>query len=89
MTVIIRLATPDDAPGVQAIYAPIVRETAIPFELESPSVEEMRQRIAETLMQRPRLVCEHPGDILGYVYASQHRSRAAYQRGLRIFTQFL
>ena len=31
MTVIIRLATPDDAPGVQAIYAPIVWETAISF----------------------------------------------------------
>jgi L-amino acid N-acyltransferase YncA len=45
MTALIRLATPDDAPGVQAIYAPIVRETAISFELEPPTVEAMRQRI--------------------------------------------
>jgi L-amino acid N-acyltransferase YncA len=29
MNAVIRLATADDAPGVQAIYAPIVRETAI------------------------------------------------------------
>lgn len=79
MTAKIRLATPDDAPGVQAIFAPIVRETAISFELEPPTVEAMRQRIAETLEQRPWLVCERRGDILGYVYASQHRTRAAYQ----------
>jgi L-amino acid N-acyltransferase YncA len=49
MTAIIRLATPDDAPGMQAIYTPIVRETAISFELEPPTVEAMRQRIAEIL----------------------------------------
>ena len=79
MTAIIRLATPDDAPSVQAIYAPIVRETAISFELEPPTVEAMRQRIAETLEQKPWLVCERQGDILGYVYASQHRTRPAYQ----------
>jgi hypothetical protein len=29
MNAVIRLATPDDAPGVQTIYAPVVRETAI------------------------------------------------------------
>ena len=53
MTAIIRLATPDDAPGVQAIYAPIVRETAISFELEPPTVDAMQRRIVETLQQRP------------------------------------
>jgi phosphinothricin acetyltransferase len=37
----IRLATPADALAVQAIYAPIVRDTAISFELEVPGVREM------------------------------------------------
>jgi L-amino acid N-acyltransferase YncA len=46
---IIRLAVPDDAAAVQAIYAPVVRDTAISFEAEPPSVEEMRRRIAATL----------------------------------------
>ena len=79
MPAIIRLATSDDASGVQAIYAPVVRETAISFELEPPTVEEMEQRIMKTLEQMPWLVCERHGDILGYVYASQHRTRPAYQ----------
>jgi L-amino acid N-acyltransferase YncA len=79
MSAVIRLATPDDARGVQEIYAPVVRETAISFALEPPTVEEMQQRIVKTLAQMPWLVCEHGGDILGYVYASQHRTRPAYQ----------
>jgi L-amino acid N-acyltransferase YncA len=79
MTAVIRLATPNDAVGVQAIYAPIVRDTAISFELEPPTVEDMAKRMAETLARLPWLVCEHRGDILGYVYASQHRTRPAYQ----------
>jgi L-amino acid N-acyltransferase YncA len=79
MNAVIRLATPDDASGVQAIYAPIVRETAISFELEPPTVAEMQQRIVKTLEHWPWLVYERRGDILGYVYASQHRTRPAYQ----------
>jgi L-amino acid N-acyltransferase YncA len=79
MNAVIRLATPNDAAGVQAIYAPIVRETAISFELEPPTVEEMQTRILKTLEHMPWLICERRGDILGYVYASQHRTRPAYR----------
>jgi len=79
MTAIIRLATENDAEQIQAIYAPVVRETAISFELEPPTVAEMRQRIAETLPQFPWLVCEGGDRLLGYAYASKHRARAAYQ----------
>ena len=75
----IRLATGQDAAQIQTIYAPIVSQTAISFELEPPTVDEMRQRMAQTLAHLPWLVCEHGGEILGYVYASKHRSRAAYQ----------
>jgi phosphinothricin acetyltransferase len=79
VTAQIRLATPDDALGVHAIYAPIVRETAISFEVDPPTVQDMRQRIVQTLEHWPWLVCERHGEILGYVYASQHRTRRAYQ----------
>jgi L-amino acid N-acyltransferase YncA len=79
MTAMIRLATPNDAPGVQAIYAPVVRDTAISFEWEPPSVDDMQQRIVEVVERMPWLVCEHRGEILGYAYASPHRVRAAYQ----------
>ena len=38
----IRLATIDDAEQIAAIYAPVVRETAISFELEPPTAGEMQ-----------------------------------------------
>src|SRR5262249_56747938 len=79
MSTIIRVARPEDAEAILAIYAPIVRETAISFEVEPPTRAEMQQRIATTLRQFPWLVCEHQGGVLGYVYASPHRARAAYQ----------
>ena len=74
----IRLATPDDAEQVQAIYAPYCH-TPISFEMEPPSVEEMRGRLAKVLGQYPWLLCEDGGEVLGYVYATQHRERAAYR----------
>src|SRR5262249_59355590 len=74
----IRLATPDDAEQVRAIYAPYC-ETPISFELEPPTVEEMRGRMAKVLGRYPWLVCEQGGEVLGYVYATQHRERAAYR----------
>jgi L-amino acid N-acyltransferase YncA len=79
MTATIRLATPNDAAGVQAIYAPVVRDTAISFEWEPPTVGDMQQQIVEVVERMPWLVCEHRGEILGYAYASAHRVRAAYQ----------
>ena len=79
MTATIRLATEADAEGIVAIYAPIVRETAISFEVEAPDVNAMRRRITETLAHLPWLVCERRGEVLGYAYASMHRTRAAYQ----------
>ncbi len=79
MASIIRFATENDAEQIQAIYAPNVIHTAISFELELPTVDEMRQRIVNVLKHWPWLVCEHDGEVLGYVYASEHRPRAAYQ----------
>lgn len=75
----IRPATLQDAGQIQAIYAPIVRDTVISFEQIVPSAPEMQRRISETLDQLPWLVCENQGEILGYAYAGPHRTRAAYQ----------
>ncbi len=79
MATTIRVATPQDAADILDIYAPIVRETAISFELEPPTVPEMQRRIEDTLSQWPWLVCDRAGEVLGYVYATRHRARAAYQ----------
>jgi L-amino acid N-acyltransferase YncA len=75
----IRLAAANDAEAIRAIYEPIVRSTAISFEVETPVVHEIEQRIVQTLSRWPWLVCEHGGEVVGYAYASKHRERAAYQ----------
>lgn len=74
----IRLATLDDVEQVQAIYAPYCA-TPISFETEPPTREEMRRRMEKIRGLYPWLVCEDGGEILAYVYASQHRERAAYR----------
>jgi phosphinothricin acetyltransferase len=80
MSALIRLAADTDAPAVQAIYAPYVRDTVISFELDVPTITEMRERIVRTLALMPWLVCEDSKhEVVGYVYASKHRERAAYQ----------
>jgi L-amino acid N-acyltransferase YncA len=76
----IRVAAPADAQALAAIYAPIVAGTTISFELVPPSVDEMRERISKTLDTLPWLVSEdRQAAVNGYVYASKHRDRAAYQ----------
>ena len=75
----IRCATPDDAAQIQAIYEPLVAGTAHSFETDPPDASEMRRRIEETLIRYPWLVSDDDGKILGYAYASPHRSRAAYR----------
>lgn len=70
----------DYSPGIAAIYAPIVHDTAISFELGPPTVEEMGIRIANTVQCFPWLVSlDAFGEVSGYVYASKHCDRAAYQ----------
>ena len=75
----IRVATEDDAEAILEIYAPIVRDTAISFEDEVPTVEEMRARIREKLQRYPWFVAEEDGELLGYGYAGPLRDRAAYR----------
>jgi len=77
---IVRVATAADAEAIHAIYAPIVAATVVSFEVDVPSVDEMRRRIVTTLERLPWLVSEDDdGRLDGYVYASRHRERAAYR----------
>ncbi len=76
----IRVAAPTDALAIADIYTPIVRDTAISFELEPPSAQEVGARISATLRTLPWLVSlDELGSVSGYVYASKHRERPAYQ----------
>src|SRR5215475_6508541 len=75
----IRLAVPSDSIGVAAIYRPAVVDLPTSFELEPPDAAEMSRRIAKTLERFPWLVAEEDSRVVGYAYASPHRTRAAYQ----------
>lgn len=79
MPPVLRLAREEDAEALLAIYAPLVRETPISFELAPPGLDELRGRIATILETMPWLVCEEEGATLGYAYASKFRPRPAYQ----------
>lgn len=74
----IRVAKPDDAEALLAIYTPYVTETAITFEYIVPTVGEFRRRIIHTLTRYPYLVAEFRGVILGYAYLGPFVGRAAY-----------
>lgn len=84
MSTILRLAKPLDAQQILDIYTPNVLHTVISFELQPPTLEEMQRRISSTLPIYPWLVCEQDGKILGYVYASSYRPRAAYQWAVEV-----
>lgn len=76
----IRPARASDAEAMLGIYAPVVRSTAISFELEPPTLQEFQGRIARNSERWAWLVAEGDGgQVLGYAYGSQHRERAAYQ----------
>ena len=86
MSARLRLATIEDAEQIRAIYAPIVGETIISFETEPPTAEEIAARITGTLERLPWLVCDAAGEVLGYAYASGHRSRPAYRWAVDVST---
>jgi L-amino acid N-acyltransferase YncA len=79
MTAHIRLALPEDAEQIAAIYAPFCTDTAVSFENVAPTASEMAERIRKITERLPWLVLDDGGRIAGYVYASPHRERAAYQ----------
>ncbi len=78
--VTIRMATPEDAENLLAVYAPYIIETGITFEYDVPTVEAFRARIENTLKKFPYLVAECDGEISGYAYASPLGERAAFSR---------
>ena len=80
----IRLATPADAAQCAAIYAPHVRDSAVSFETDPLSADEVAQRIETTLQRFPWLVCVAGSEVIGYAYAGAHRQRAAFQWSVEV-----
>lgn len=79
MAITIRPARKADAAGILAVYSPYITDTDITFETEVPALEAFAARIERICGEYPYIVCEMDGAIVGYAYASAHRSRAAYR----------
>ena len=77
MEITTRIATPQDAKSLLDIYAPYVKNTAITFEYEVPSLQEFTDRITHTLQKYPYIVAEINNKIVGYAYASAFNERPA------------
>ena len=74
----VRTVTPEDAQALLDIYSWYVENTAVSFELEPPTVEEFRARIAYYRRRYPYL-CVTQGDVIvGFAFAHAFRERAAY-----------
>ena len=74
----IRKVQADDAAALLAIYAPYVKETAISFEYEVPTLDEFMQRMQKIQKMHPYLVAELDDRPVGYAYAGQFQAREAY-----------
>jgi phosphinothricin acetyltransferase len=75
----VRDASAADAAACAAIYAPYVTGTAITFELDPPTVEEMAERITKAQSTHAWLVLEDDEQVVGYAYAGPMKPRAAYR----------
>lgn len=75
---IIRDARTEDAERLVGIYSYYVSETAVSYEYEVPTVNEFAERIRKISAKYPYLVCEKDNNIVGYAYASEYGTRAAY-----------
>ena len=76
---LIRDAQVLDARAMLEIYAPIVEQTAISFELEPPSLADFEQKMTDIQKHHCWLVAEASTGLAGYVYGSSFRPRAAYR----------
>jgi L-amino acid N-acyltransferase YncA len=73
------LARVGDARAIADIYAPYVRDTIVSFETEVPDATEIAARMGRIEKQYPWLTASTDGRLVGYAYACENRSRAAYR----------
>jgi len=75
----IRRAKPEDAQAICDIYNYYVVNTIVTFEEETVLENDMAQRIEDITKKYYWLVYEHVGEIVGYAYASEWKSRSSYR----------
>lgn len=83
MTAILRDATPGDAPGIAAIWNPIIRDTVITFWPTERGLPEIRDLISNRQAAgHAFLVAELDGRVAGFATYAQFRAGAGYARSM-------
>jgi L-amino acid N-acyltransferase YncA len=75
----VRQARPQDAADCLAIYRPYVENSAVSWELDVPTVDEMAERITAGCATHAWLVLESDGQTIGFAYAHVFWRLPAYQ----------
>jgi phosphinothricin acetyltransferase len=75
----LRLAGPDDAGAIRAIYNHEVVNTTATFDLVPRSAAEQRDWLAARSGAFSALVVEHDGMVVGFASLSAYKERAAYR----------
>lgn len=74
----IRTVNPQDAKAITDIYNEYILHSVVTFETTPLQEEEMRERIAGISAHHPYFVYEEAGEVVGYCYAHEWKTRAAY-----------
>ena len=80
----IRAVNSADAAAIAAIYNWYIAHSCCTFEEEPLSDEQMLQRINLAEADKPWVVLEEGGELLGYAYATLWKPRAAYNRSREV-----
>lgn len=75
----VRQASAQDAAACIAIYRPYVEDTAISWEIEVPSVDEMAARITAARKTAEWLILERGDQIAGFAYGHAFNSLPTYR----------
>jgi L-amino acid N-acyltransferase len=74
----VRLATPDDAEPMRAIYNLEVLESTVTFDLVPRSVDDQQAWLRDHSGAHPAIVAVDDGDVVGFASLSSYRDRPAY-----------
>ena len=77
-----KIAKVSDAEEILSIYSYYTLNTAITFEIETPSLDEFKNRIEKTLKKYPYIIVVKDKEIIGYAYTGPFVGRAAYNWSL-------
>lgn len=75
----IRHVKRSDTEAICNIYNTYIEETAITFEENSVTVDEIASRIQKITSNYPWLVFEKDGRVIGYTFARQWKEKSAYR----------